>query len=182
VQASTRRRRENEIVAVSLPNLAPHHLLLVSTLAVALAAGCSPDGRGGVPAGPFECRAAESEAALIATGLVDPAATVDTAQAVALDPPVYAYTVVVAARVGAEVGTWAMGSHATGARVFALDDVARRVTTWGAAVDPGSPPDRQRQKVAARAEVEAARGCVADAGRQPPRRAASSPRGSRPPR
>ena len=126
-----------------------------------IAIGCGGSG-GGAPAGPFECRPADAEAALIASGLVDPAATVGTPHAVVLDPPVYAYTLVVAADVGGQVGAWALGSHATGARVFALDDVARRTTNWGAAVDPGSPPDRQRQRVAARPEVDAARRCVVD--------------------
>ncbi|MDP8938668.1 MAG: hypothetical protein M3O23_13240 [Actinomycetota bacterium] len=130
-------------------------------LAVGLvAAGCGAGDGPAAPTGPFECRAAEGEAALIATGLVDPAAPVTDPRAVALDPPVFAYTVVVAARVGGEVGAWAMGSHATGARVFALDDTARRTTTWGAAVEPDSPPDQQRQRVAVRPEVEAARRCV----------------------
>lgn len=124
-----------------------------------VATSCGGDPPAG-PAGPFECRAAESEAALIATGLVHPAATVAGARAIALEPPVYAYTLVVAGRVGGEIGVWAMGSHATGARVFALDHAARRTTTWGAAVEPGSPPDEQRRKVAARPEVEAVRGCV----------------------
>lgn len=130
-------------------------------VAVALAvAGCGGNDGPAARTGPFQCRVAEGEAALIATGLVDPAATVSGARAIALDPPVYAYTLVVAARVGGEVGAWAMGSHVTGARVFALDGTARRTTTWGAAVDPGSPPDKQRQRVAARPEVEAARRCV----------------------
>ena len=124
-----------------------------------VATGCGGSGDR-APAGPFECRPADGEAALIASGLVDPAAAVARPRAVVLDPPEYAYTVVVAAEVGGQVGAWALGSHATGARVFALDDVARRATTWGAAVDPGSPPDQQRQKVAARPEVEAARRCV----------------------
>jgi hypothetical protein len=140
---------------------------LVPVLALAVATGCGGGGAGTAPAGPFECRPAASEGALIATGLVDRAATVDEPRAVALDPPVYAYTLVVAARVDGEVGTWAMGSHATGARVFALDGTARRTTTWGAAVDPGSPPDQQRQKVAVRPEVEAARRCVAELGPPP---------------
>ena len=128
-------------------------------VAAGVVAGCGNKPSAG-PTGPFECRAAESEAALIASGLVDPAATVAEARAIALEPPVYAYTLVVAGRVGGEVGVWAMGSHATGARVFALDHTARRTTTWGAAVEPGSPPDEQRQKVAARPEVEAVRRCV----------------------
>ena len=121
--------------------------------------GCGRPGSG-APSGPFECRPADAEAALIASGLVDPAATVARPRAVVLDPPEYAYSLVVAADVGGQVGAWALGGHATGARVFALDDVARRSTSWGAAVEPGSPPDRQRQRVAARPEVDAARRCV----------------------
>jgi hypothetical protein len=141
----------------------PSVRLLAPALALAVAAACGVGGGAAAPTGPFECRPATSEGALIATGLVDRGATVDVPRAVALEPPVHAYTLVVAARVGGEVGVWAMGSHATGARVFALDATARRTTTWGAAIDPGSPPDQQRRKVAARPEVEAARRCAAEA-------------------
>lgn len=129
-------------------------------LVMVVATGCGTGGSGGGPAGTFACRPAEQETALVAQGLVDPAAVLAGARAVALDPPEFAYTLVVAADVGGQVGTWALGGHATGARVFALDDVARRTTAWGAAVDEGSPPDQQRRRVAARPEVEAARRCM----------------------
>ena len=77
-----------------------------------------------------------------------------------LRPAVDGYTSLVAARVNngtdQPIGVWALDS----AGVDAVDAVAQRYTSWGAATQSGSQAARDRQRIVASKTYAAVRNCV----------------------
>ena len=142
----------NEIVRSSLVRLA----ILALVLAVVPACGRPASDRGSAA---FRCEPGDDQAALIAQRLTSGATEARDGRAIRLDPPVGQYVYVVAARVQGEVGVWAVGPWLGGARIMAVDDVARRWSDWGTAIPDDSPAGSQRSQLASRPEVAAVRVC-----------------------